>query len=95
MYTLSFPQSFVKAHRLLRFRVKSVESQDEPVNVTDTSGSVGGQDSVPQTPRTPRDLVTEGLDPTQSNPGSVSTAVIPSPLTPASASAGPSKAKKK
>ena len=70
-------------------RAKSVDSSDEPVNVTDTCGSVGGQDSVPQTPRTPRDVVSDAGDPGQ-DPGSVS-AAIPSPLSPS----GPSKAKKK
>lgn len=73
--------------------MKSVDSSDEPVNVTDTCGSVGGQDSIPQTPRTPRDVISEAGD-TGQEPGSVS-AVIPSPLTPSSSAAGPSKAKKK
>ncbi|KAK7097852.1 STAGA complex 65 subunit gamma-like [Littorina saxatilis] len=72
-------------------KAKSVDSSDEPVNVTDTSGSVGGQDSVPQTPRTPRDPITEAGE-TSQDPGSVS-AVVSSPPTPSST--GPSKVKKK
>lgn len=73
-------------------KVKSVDSQDEPVNVTDTSGSVGGQDSVPPTPRTPRETTNEGME-SGHDLVSVSTSVIPTPVSPCAG--GPSKAKKK
>ncbi|XP_076446160.1 STAGA complex 65 subunit gamma-like [Babylonia areolata] len=65
-------------------KTKSVESSDEAVNVTDTSGSVGGQDSDPRTPRTPRDLP----DPSDPEPGPSSPRSPPS-------SAGASRPKKR
>lgn len=67
---------------------KNGDVGDEQINVTDTGGSVSGQDSVPQTPRTPRELTGDASDMGQ-DPGSGT-----SPHSPGASSAG-SKTKKK